>query len=130
LETNIPPAVLTNSVLQTNAFFDMSYDTAMFANSSSGSTYVLANRNGILSDAIPAVTLPLGANPIPDSGIVGGNFDMQTLYENGRPLGRGEPQYPSGTSGFGEWHHSDIRIVAYTYTYPLFNEFVTLGNLK
>ena len=64
LRTNIPPAVITNSVLQTNAFFDMSYDTAMFTASSSGSDYAQTNRNRILSDAIPALTLPLGANPV------------------------------------------------------------------
>jgi pimeloyl-ACP methyl ester carboxylesterase len=133
LRTNIPPAVITNSVLQTNAFFDMSVDTAMFTASSSGSAYAQTNRNRILSDAIPAVTLPIGANPVSRLAPQNGNnqnFDMQTLYENGWPLGRGAPSWPAGTTAFGEWHHSDVRVVAYTFTYQLFNKMVTTGNLK
>lgn len=55
---------------------------------------------------------------------------MQTTYENGWPLGRNPPQYPIGTTAFGEWHHSDIRAVAYTFTYQLFDKIVTVGNLK
>lgn len=102
----------------------------MFTTSSSGSAYAQTNRNRILSDAIPAVTLPIGANPVTDPGILAGNFDMQNLYENGWPLGRGAPLYPPGTTAFGEWHHSDIRIVAYTFTYQSFNKIVTTGNLK
>ena len=133
VRTNIPPMGITNSVLQTNAFFDMSYDTAMFTTSSSGSVYAQTNRNNILSAAIPALTLPIGANYDTNLDLEFGgtrNFDMQSSYENGWPLGRGKPQYPPGTSDFGEWHHSDVRIVAYTFTYPLFNNIVTLGNLK
>jgi len=137
LETNIPPtqaaAAPPSLILVTNAFFDMSYDTAMFTNSPSGSTYAQSNQNRILSDAIPAVTLPLGANYDTNLDIVFGNtrnFDMQSLYENGWPIGRGAPQYPTGTTAAGEWHHSDLRAVAYTFNYRLFNEMVTLGNLK
>jgi hypothetical protein len=133
LRTNIPPAVITNSVLQTNAFFDMSVDTAMFTASSSGSTYAQTNRNRILSDAIPALTLPIGANSVsrlsPPRNPTENNFDMQA-NENGWPIGRGAPQYPIGTTAFGEWHHSDIRIVAYTFSYQTFNQIVNSGNLK
>lgn len=124
LRTNIPPAVITNSVLQTNAFFDMSYDTALFTNGPSGSAYAQTNRSSILSAAIPALTLPLGANPVTDPGIVARNIDMQTL-ENGWPLGRA--QNPAEAVN---WHHSDLRVVAYTFTYQLFNQIVIAGNLK
>ena len=57
------------------------------------------------------------------------NFDMQASYENGWPAGR----YTSevyGAAAAGEWHHSDIEVVAYTFTYQLFNKMVTDGNLK
>jgi hypothetical protein len=129
LRTNIPPVVITNSVLQTNAFFDMSVDTALFTASSSGSGYAQTNRNSILATAIPALTLPIGANPVTDPGIVTQNTDMQAL-ENGWPLGRGPAVYPAGTRAAGEWHHSDLREVAYTFTYQLFNQMVNTGNLK
>jgi len=85
-----------------------------------------------LSDAIPCLTLPLGANADTNLDVEFGgtrNFDMQGNYENSWPLGRGAGQYPAGTT-FGEWHHSDVRAVAYTFTYKLFNQMVTLGNLK
>jgi hypothetical protein len=132
LRTNIPPAVITNSVLQTNAFFDMSVDTAMFTASSSGSTYAATNRNRILSDAIPALSLPVGANHVSRLAPLGQpdrNTDMMTL-ENGWPIGRGPASWPTGTTAFGEWHHSDFHQVAYTFTYQLFNQMVTTGNLK
>jgi hypothetical protein len=72
----------------------------------------------------------VGANPIPDSGIVAGNSDMQAIYENGWPLGRGKSSGIYGAAAAGEWHHSDVRAVAYTFTYKLFNQMATVGNLK
>jgi hypothetical protein len=128
---------LATTVLKTNAFFNWSSSSGStpFTNdlaleSSSGSTYAQVNRNRILSDAVPCLTLPVGANPIPDSGIVAGNSDMQAIYENGWPLGRGKSSGIYGAAAAGEWHHSDVRAVAYTFTYKLFNQMATVGNLK
>jgi hypothetical protein len=125
---------LPDSQLRTNAFFDFvsssfSADSALYG--ASASTYAAANRNRILADAIPALTLPIGANPVPVLTPQNGpdqNFDMQALFENGWPSGR--PQRQFGAVAPGEWHHSDIREVAYTFTYPLFNKMVILGGLK
>jgi hypothetical protein len=78
--------------------------------------------------------LPIGANPVPilspPLSPTQKNFDMQTTYENRWPLGRNPPKYPVGTTAFGEWHHSDVRAVAYTFTYQLFDKMATVGNLK
>ncbi len=115
--------------LQTNAFFDMSVDTVMFTTNTSGSSYAAANRNRILSDAIPALTLPIGANPVDRLDPPDGddrNFDMQALYENSWPSSRGTAEV--GSSAAGEWHHSDMCVVAYPFTYQLFSQLVTLGN--
>jgi len=111
--------------LSTNAFFQMTSpgftaDAALYG--SSASTYATTNRNRILSDAIPAMSLVTGANPVPDAGIVAQNIDMRTI-ENGWPLGR------TGNE-INMWHHSDFHEVAYTFTYHLFDQFVTTGNLK
>ena len=76
---------LPNSVIQQNPIFDFgSYfdqlmgpfpDLALLG--SNGSTYAEANRDRILSDAIPALTLPAGANPIPSFQPIGTrNIDM------------------------------------------------------
>ena len=89
-----------------------------------GSTYAQANRNRILSDAIPAMSLVAGANPIPRFDVSGRNVDMNTpQFQNGWPQGR------TGNE-VNKWHHSDFHEVAYTFTYKLFNQFVTTGNLK
>jgi hypothetical protein len=132
-------ATLTSSQLQTNAFFNFgsgsltSFDGDFALESSSGSSYAQTNRNRILSDAIPCLTLPVGANYDTNlDTIFGGtrNYDMQANFENGWPMGRGAAQYPMGTTAAGEWHHSDNRVVAYTFTYQLFNQMVNLGSLK
>jgi hypothetical protein len=89
------------------------------------STYAAANRNRILSDAIPALSLPAGANPVSMLNQPGQphNFDMMT-FENGWPQGRLRQREEN------KWHHSDFHEMAYTFTYKLFNQFVTTGNLK
>ncbi len=131
-------ALLPNTELQTNAFAywgdngesftPFNYDLAL--ETSSGSAYAQTNRNRILSDAIPCLTLPVGANLVPRLQASSRNFDMQNLFENGWPADRGPALYPIGTGAVGEWHHSDNRAVAYTFTHKLFDEMVTLGNLK
>jgi hypothetical protein len=142
--TPMPPeeaAELTTNQLQTNAFFNFASATNSaypFTNdlaleTSSGSSYAQTNRNRIISDAIPCLTLPLGANYDTNLDTIFGdtrNFDMQLTYENGWPADRGKPAYPPDTTAAGEWHHSDNRAVAYTFTYKLFNQMVTLGNLQ
>jgi hypothetical protein len=88
-----------------------------------GSAYAQANRNRILSDAIPALTLPVGANSLP---IIGAdrNLDMEATFETSWPAARS-----SGSEAF-KWHHSDYVYVAYPFTYTLFNEIVNSGNLN
>jgi hypothetical protein len=122
--------------LQTNAFFDLtspSFGTADLALCGSlGNAYAYENRNRILSDAIPALSFPVGANLVPSfSPPISPtlrNFDMQASYENGWPLGR--PPQKVGITAPGEWWHSDFHQVAYTFTYQLFNQLATVGNLK
>ncbi len=98
-----------------------------------GSAYAQAHRDRILSDAIPALTLPVGANPVPKfspSGQPTKNFDLQSYnFQNGWPAERGPVQYGS-TDAAGEWHHSDFGYVAYPFTHTLFDQIVYLGDLK
>jgi hypothetical protein len=81
-------------------------------------------RARLLADAVPALTLPLGANPITTPGIIAQSIDMMTL-ENNWPQGR-----LSNAQERNNWHHSDFHEVAYTFTHELFDTFVDLGNLK
>jgi hypothetical protein len=130
----VPPATansLPNATLRQTPIFDFGsyFDSVLgpfpdltLTNNANGSAYAAANRNRILSDAIPAMSLVLGANPVPTAGIVVQNIDMMTL-KNGWPQGR------TGNEA-NKWHHSDFHEAAYTFTYQLFNQFVTTGNLK
>ena len=125
LQTLPPARAATNSDAQLRIapFFDASYDSALYTTNASGSTYAATNRNRILSDAIPAVTLPIGANPVPKLNPTGQNIDMMS-FQNGWPLGRLQ------STAKNEWHHSDLRVVAYTFNYQLYNQIVATGNLK
>jgi predicted alpha/beta hydrolase family esterase len=121
---------LSNAQLSTNAFFDVTStsfgnaDLALYG--SGGSAYAQAHGNRILSDAIPSLTLPVGANAVTTLDEPGNthNFDMQSLYENNWPVVR--LQSAEGNN----WNHSDCRQISYTFTYQLFDKFATLGNLK
>lgn len=120
--------VLPASELQTNGFFDVTSllfgDVDLNLYGPSGSSYAAANGNRILADAIPALSWPIGSHQVPalDEPNEPHNFDMMA-FENGWPQDR------SGEET-GRWHHSDFRAVAYTFTFPVFDEWVALGNLK
>ncbi len=127
--SNSIAASLPNSELQTNAFFnfmnnDFTSHPDVALQGVNGSSYAQAHRNRILSDAIPAITLPTGANPVPRFQASDRNIDMQTL-ENGWPYDR-----LINSEKNNNWHHSDFHEVAYTFTYQVFNQIVSLGNLK
>ena len=118
-------ALLPGSELQTNAFFDMSIDAALFTLDTSGSAYAQANRDRILSDAIPALTLPVGANLVSalEQPSDPHNFNMSgSAFESEWPRTTGEEAF--------EWHHSDFDYVAYPFTHQLFDKIVALGHLK
>jgi hypothetical protein len=120
-----------NSILQNQPFFSVGSslngppDEDLLGEDASA--YAQANRDRILSDAIPALTLPVGANAVTalDQPGHSHNFNMTSSdYENGWPAVRS-----TGDEAF-KWYHSDFDYVAYPFTYKLFNQIVTLGNLK
>lgn len=131
-----PPAdaaLLTDIELQTNAFFDLGdytfsdHPDLTYLPSANGSGYAQTNRNRILSDAIPALTLPIGANVVTNLNVIFGenrNFDMQNFKNDQNDW----PQRPPAEAG--NWHHSDIRDVAYPYNHRIFDQFVNTGNLR
>jgi hypothetical protein len=93
-----------------------------------GSAYAQANRNRILSDAIPALTLPVGANRVTildDRAGEKRNFDMKTEFENDWPATR-----LNSIAEGNNWHHSDFVYVAYPFTHKLFDEIVNAGKLN
>ncbi|HWD91716.1 MAG TPA: LamG domain-containing protein [Verrucomicrobiae bacterium] len=128
-------ALLPDSQLRTNAFFDFgssSFTGDLALQGNLGNLYAYTYRNRILSDAIPAVSWAIGSHPVTALDLPNEphNFDMQTSYENQWPEGRGVPHYPTSTTAAGEWHHSDYREIAFTFTYQLYNKLVETGDLK
>jgi len=112
---------------ETNSFFDFTSNTDTTDSEllgTNGSAYAAIYRDRILSDAIPALTLPIGANPIPAFIAIGRNFDEQNSFQTGWPSSR-----TSGLEAY-QWHHSDFDYVAYPYVHKLFDEIVKDGNLK
>jgi hypothetical protein len=91
-----------------------------------GNGYAQANRDRILSDAIPALTLPVGANPVSMLAAINRNFNMQTEFETGWP----EARSMATDNEAYKWHHSDFDYVAYPFTHKLFDTIVNDGNLK
>ena len=140
-------SLLEDSQLQTNAFFDFSSDyndgietvggtipgtgsdqADMALYGSGGSAYAQANRDRILSDAIPALTLPAGANHVDKFAPQNGddkNFNMQASFETDWPATR-----LANDREKNNWHHSDFDYVAYPFTHKLFDEIVNDGDLK
>ena len=91
--------------------------------SENGHLFAQTYRDRILADAMPARTLPVGANSVPRfTPPVGDDrsFDMNALQHG----------WPTSRLPRTDWRHSDIREVAYVFVHPVFNQFVNLGNLK
>ena len=119
-------SALPDSQLVTNAFFEFgspSFPADLALEAPLGGLYASYSFNRVVADAVPALSWPVGANRLAalDRPGVPHNFDMMTL-ENGWPR-------TSGPEAFN-WHHSDLRQVAYPFTYSVFNKFVEIGGLK
>ena len=84
-----------------------------------------------LAESLPALSFATGSNPVDvfEPQVTGDpdrNFNMNSdaIKINGWPQSRLEKE--PGERG---WLHSDIRRVAYLYTYDLFDRFIELGGL-
>jgi pimeloyl-ACP methyl ester carboxylesterase len=127
-------ALLPPEQLRTNALFDFgsqSFPSDLALEEALGNLYAAYHHNRIIADAIPALSWSVGSHSVTNLDVRFGesrNFDMQALYENGWPTNRA-PRLV-GAAASGEWHHSDIREPAYTFTCPLFNKFTQSGDLK
>ena len=127
---------LTDSQLRIDPFFSFVSDNApgiapFTADTellgTNGSDYARSNRDRILSDAIPALTLPTGANPVTLLDSRAGekrNFDMTREFESGWPDAR------THDSEANNWYHSDFDYVAYKFTHRLFDEIILLGSFN
>jgi len=85
-----------------------------------------AKNTQLLAQAIPALSLPVGANPCQNRLLSEKQFNMPVSFTDSSywPSDRGI-KLDSGTPN---WHHNDISQVAYPYLYRLFNQLVSISN--
>lgn len=82
----------------------------------------LTMRNEILAKGMPALSGAAGAISV--MGPFENNNMNSEAYRNGWPRLVSEEPYGQ------RWKHSDLKNVAYFFTYKLFNDVVTKGNLE
>jgi pimeloyl-ACP methyl ester carboxylesterase len=100
--------------LRTNAVFRQE-PTTMFT-----SNITTQGQNDIIAQGVPALSYAAGVT----NALLGfdKNYDVNTHKQNG--WGR------SGSPYYDRWLHSDLKNMAYLYTYGLFNELVSRGGLQ
>ncbi|OGU16942.1 MAG: hypothetical protein A2076_00025 [Geobacteraceae bacterium GWC2_53_11] len=115
---------IPNTDLKTKPFFKKGSDADLYAPGSIGSTYAANNMNRLLGSAIPALTLPAGANTVETLGAEEVfNFNMEIKFKKNK-------NWPKIREPYDNWKHSDLKNVSYPFVYSLFDTFVSLGGLK
>ena len=79
-------------------------------------------QNNIMARGVPALSYAAGLNAINIPGFYNYNMD-ETVH---KPNGWGRSGGTYGT----RWLHSDLKNMAYLYTFELFNELVSQGDLR
>jgi hypothetical protein len=97
-------------------FFDL-FDSSKASNTAS------VHLNQLLGEAIPALTLPAGANPV--EKLISSNYNMPNFITD-----LGKWPRPASYNGVREWRHSDLKEMSYSYMYNLFDKVVELGGLN
>ncbi|MBI5074279.1 MAG: alpha/beta hydrolase [Nitrospirae bacterium] len=115
---------IQNSQLMTRPFFKKGNDGILF-DAVAGSNYAATHKYRLLADAIPARTLAAGKTIVVGLTQTDGiNIDMQTTFKTRKTAGIYWPRLK------GEWLHGDVREIAFSYVYLLFNDFVIRGGLR
>jgi hypothetical protein len=116
---------LDENILKAKPFFRKGSDSDLYEPGNIGSTYAANNMNRLLADAMPALTLPAGANHVEIFTNNNLNFDMQD-----KSFKKKNQDWPANRGLDIKWRHSDIREIAYPYIFNLFDKFITQGGLN
>jgi hypothetical protein len=81
-----------------------------------------AKNTQLLAQAIPALSLPVGANPCQNNALSGKQFNMPAQFADKARWPRSVP------NNVPEWRHSDISKVAYPFIYQLFDQIISISN--
>jgi hypothetical protein len=115
----------TNSAQKSRPLFKP-FDIQAQLSGLGGAGIASTERVRLLAEVIPAVTYAMGANPLQRSNEASPQvpgYDMNINVEVGWPS---VAQYPDHQ----QWFHSDIKDVAYLYTWRVFDYIVNTGNLR
>lgn len=115
----------TNVVVDTNYFDGPSWIFDLYARDTGGSDVAAdpVKRAQLLAEAIPALSLPVGANETA-SLPSGRNHNMTAQYAD-------QTHWPRGNKDpfeIPDWRHSDIREVSYLYLHRFYHQLVTISN--
>jgi hypothetical protein len=86
------------------------------------------NLNKLLADAIPATSFPVGSNKLDDLDsrlMPERNIDLNNLKEGGA-----NGRWPEKRGMRKDWRHSDLKDVAYFFTYKAYDQLAEQGDLK
>ncbi len=84
-----------------------------------------AKRSQLLAEAIPALSLPVGANPCQNNALLGKQFDMATQFADSAHW---DSIHGKTVTGTPKWWHSDMDQAAYPFIYGLYNQLVSISN--
>ncbi|HEY5747340.1 MAG TPA: hypothetical protein VIU12_14780, partial [Chryseolinea sp.] len=89
-----------------------------------GSSVAGMHKNQLLSEMFPARTLPAGANDL--TKLEDKNFNMPALFVTDTSQWPREGIF----AGKREWLHGDLKDMAYSHLYKLYNKFVEIAQLR
>ena len=116
----------TSNVVDTSPSYNSgpSWIFDLYARDSTGSAVATdpVKRNQLLAEAIPALSLPVGANYT--TKLQENQFDMPALFANKTHW----PRDPILGTDTRAWHHSDMDQVAYPYLFEFYNKLVSISN--
>jgi transglutaminase superfamily protein len=119
---------LTPDDIQSKPFFELTGDDlTLLQPYPAGSDYAKANRDRLLAEAIPALSLAVGKNEVSRfddiQPKVKRNIDMNLSYKNGWPPSRSQKEEDK------QWKHSDLRDVGFPYIYSVYDKLKSLMEL-
>jgi hypothetical protein len=119
--------LVSDEALKTKPFFRrflesqlMSPDPAI-ASAKAGETKV---KYDVLARAIPAMSNAVAANPLPSLGANNFNMPQDGVAKDAQG---NKLTLPTDT---GNWRHSDFKVIALPYVYPMYEAMIDKGNLK
>jgi len=112
---------LTDDNIRTNSFFVRFDEDTLYGKDGSGVVQEPAVYRRLLADAVPALSFAMGRNEL--SGFGCGGYDLDSAK-------RGTYQTGNWPAHDDRWHHSDIKNIAYPFSYRVFTQLVLDGGLK